>query len=240
MPFNMKTTPHRLAIALALAVTALPAMAARPLITDDARIVDPKSCQVESWVQFHPGGSERWAIPACNPTGNWELALGGSVARNDENKLELNNVQMQAKTLLKPLETNGYGVALTLGAVHQPNAEEKKMFGNVFVNLPVSLSFADDRFVLHLNAGASHERQEHRNRMTWGVGSETQLTSNIYLIAETFGQNKGKPSYQTGFRFWIVRDRVQVDTTYGNTFGQGTGNRFFSIGLRLLSPAFLP
>ena len=27
------------------------AEAARPMITDDARIVDPKSCQVEAWVR---------------------------------------------------------------------------------------------------------------------------------------------------------------------------------------------
>jgi hypothetical protein len=27
------------------------AEAARPMLTDDARIVDPKSCQLESWVR---------------------------------------------------------------------------------------------------------------------------------------------------------------------------------------------
>ncbi|TDF65559.1 hypothetical protein E1J61_13435 [Cupriavidus sp. L7L] len=49
------------------------------------------------------------------------------------------------------------------------------------------------------------------------------------------------PSFRAGRRFWVVRDRVQVDTTYGNVFGGGTGERFFTIGLRLLlSPAFLP
>jgi len=62
----------------------------------------------------------------------------------------------------------------------------------------------------------------------------------VFLIAETFGANRGRPSFQGGFRFWVVQDRVQVDTTYGNVLGGGTGARFFTVGLRLLSPAFLP
>jgi len=37
-----------------------------------------------------------------------------------------------------------------------------------------------------------------------------------------------------------VPDRVQLDATYGNRNGGGTGERWFSIGLRLLSVPFLP
>ncbi len=46
-----------------------PAHAARPMYTDDARIVDPKSCQVESWIRFNRDSTEYWALPACNPLG---------------------------------------------------------------------------------------------------------------------------------------------------------------------------
>lgn len=235
---------HRLfvrlaAIAVLLAAASGPTYAARPLITDDARIVDPKSCQLESWMQFQSGGNEYWALPGCNFTGNLELTLGGSLQRVD-GALDATNVQFQAKTLLKPLETNGYGIALSGGAIHHPNAEQRKLFGNLYLNVPVSFSFADDRFVAHLNVGANRDTENDQTRMTWGVGTETQLHPRVYLVAETFGENRGKPSFQAGFRFWVVQDRVQVDTTYGNVFGGGTGERFFTIGLRLLSPAFLP
>lgn len=216
-----------------------PAMAARPLVTDDARLVDPKSCQLESWMQVQSGGNEFWALPGCNPTGNLELTLGGSMQRAD-GRLDASNIQFQGKTLLKPLESNGYGVALSVGVVHHPNADPKRVFGNVYVNVPVSVSFADDRFVLHVNAGGRRDTEDRLYRMTWGVGSETQLHPRVYLVAETFGENKGHPSFQAGLRFWLVKDRVQVDTTYGNVFGGGSGQRFFTIGLRLLSPAFLP
>ena len=56
----------------------------------------------------------------------------------------------------------------------------------------------------------------------------------------TFGQNAGKPFYQIGVRHWIVPNRVQIDTTYGNQIDSNMDERWFSIGLRLLSVPFLP
>lgn len=40
------------------------------MITDDARTVDAKACQVETWVKFNRDSTEYWALPACNFTGN--------------------------------------------------------------------------------------------------------------------------------------------------------------------------
>ena len=57
------------AFAIALAVPVV-AHAARPMVTDDARIVDAKACQLESWVRHDPDSTQLWALPACNPTGN--------------------------------------------------------------------------------------------------------------------------------------------------------------------------
>ncbi len=233
----MSIKPY-LAIGAILGAFSLPATAARPLITDDARIVDPDSCQLESWMQFQSGGNETWALPGCNPSGNLEITLGGSTHRLD-GRSELSNVQLQLKTLLKPLEANGSGVALTLGALNHPQAQNRKLFGNLYLNVPVSFSFADDRFVTHINIGASRDTELKQSRLTWGLGTETELHPRVHLIAETFGQNRGRPSYQAGLRFWIVKDRIQLDTTYGNAFGRGTEERFFTIGIRLLSPPFL-
>ena len=75
-----KAVPAALALTLALTfVLRLPtAHAARPLITDDARLVDAKACQVESWVRTNKDSKEYWALPACNFTGNLELTFGGA------------------------------------------------------------------------------------------------------------------------------------------------------------------
>jgi hypothetical protein len=38
----------------------------------------------------------------------------------------------------------------------------------------------------------------------------------------------------------VLPNRVQVDTTYGNRFANDSEERWFTIGLRLLSPPMLP
>jgi hypothetical protein len=56
------------------------------MITDDARIVDPKSCQIESWAQsFRGNATEYWALPGCNPLDWFELTIGGAY-RSEPNK----------------------------------------------------------------------------------------------------------------------------------------------------------
>ena len=51
--------------------------AARPFVTDDARIVDRDHCQLETFTKSQRtyAGSEFWFLPACNPWGA-ELTLG--------------------------------------------------------------------------------------------------------------------------------------------------------------------
>lgn len=85
------------------------AHAARPFVTDDARIVDRGGCQIESYYkeQRTYQGSEFWFLPACNPFGV-ELTVGGNRIEGDDSAI------LQAKFLLRALEANGWGSALGL------------------------------------------------------------------------------------------------------------------------------
>jgi hypothetical protein len=217
--------------------------AARPMITDDARITDAKACQLETWVQSGRNSTEYWALPSCNFTGNLELTFGGARTRAD-GTTRTTDVMFQGKTLFKTLEPNGWSWGLAAGNARHPDTHiGSGPIGNLYAYVPASFSFRDDRVLLHTNLGWLRDKGvgHHRHRMTWGIGSEAQLTERTWLIAETFGQGQGRPFFQAGFRYWLKQDRIQVDTTYGNRFGSGnTEERWFSIGLRLLSPAFLP
>ena len=96
----------RLAIvALSTFLAAPGAHAARPMITDDARITDPQGCQLETWVQLRQNAREFWALPACNPGGNFELTIGGAFA-NADGSAHSGAVVIQGKTLFKNVETN--------------------------------------------------------------------------------------------------------------------------------------
>ena len=206
--------------------------AARPMITDDARLTDAGACQVETWAHLHDKQREWWALPACNPGGNLELTLGGALARTD-GRAESGATVAQLKTLFRPLETNGYGIGLAVGHSTQPGNSHS---GNAYFYVPASFSFLDDRLVVHTNLGYTREREHKETRLTWGVGNEWQMHGNTWLIAESYGQDKGNPFIQLGIRHWIVPGHVQIDTTYGNQLGHLGTQRWFSVGLRLISP----
>ena len=213
---------------------ALNAHAARPFVTDDARIVDPGGYQIES---FHKrqnrfGENEFWFLPAMNPGGRVELTLGGmrvdSTLPGDSHTLIA-----QAKTLLKPLETNGTGYALTLGVARVSPFQASRVT-NPYLNGIGSFSFHGDRVVVHANLGAQRDRLAGLTRGTWGLGSELVLAPRLIAIAESYGQRGEKPTLHVGLRFWLMPNRVQLDGTFGHQNSGLTRRDFHSVGLRIL------
>lgn len=215
------------------------AYAARPMQTDDARIVDEKACQLETWVRSGPQNHQFWALPGCNPTGNLEITVGGARTRNDGDPNQLSDRVFQAKTLFRTLQPNDWAWGLAVGLNPHPNLPRTER-NDVYAYIPFTRSFNDDRTLLHLNAGALRIKSENRQVLTWGVGVEQQITRDTWLMGESFGRNEGRPYYQLGIRHWLIRDHVQLDMTYGNRLDNPAEERWFSIGLRLLSLPFLP
>jgi len=217
----------RLAVLLATLAAAPAAEAARPFVTDDARVVDKDGCQVETFVkkQRRFDEDEFWFLPACNP---WGVELtAGYIRLNSTPAGDSHTTVLQAKTLLKTLESNGAGFALTLGML-------AGTANSPYVNGIGSFSFADDRVVLHANLGALRDNVAHVSRGTWGAGAEVLLMApRLYAILESYGQRGEKPTLHTGLRIWIVPNQVQVDTTIGQQ-NSSPERRFGSIGLRIL------
>ncbi len=216
-----------------------PAWAARPMITDDARIVDAKSCQLESWVKNNrQGGTEYWALPACNFTGNLEFTVGGALT-DDAASHQISDQVVQIKTLFRTLQPGGWGAGLASGINRHP---ELPGGNDWYAYVPISFSFGNDALVLHTNTGWKKDQISRRAAFTWGLGSELAINKRNWLIAETFGNSESRPYYQLGIRHWIVPNRVQIDATLGNRLGTGAGDaeQWLSIGLRLLSLPFLP
>lgn len=243
LPAWRRPTNHAALRALPIALAAILALAsclvhaARPMITDDASIVDPKSCQFEGWTMKKRASTGYWGAPACNFSGNLELSVGGARA-HDATGTRATDALIQGKTLLEPLETNGWGVGLAIGA--QRHLRSARGGADWYVNVPASFSFRDDRFLLHANLGWLREQETRHHHLTWGLGSETRLGGGTTLIAETFGQNQGRPLFQIGLSQSIVPGRAQIFAAYGNRMGGGTQERWFSIGVRLLTMPFLP
>lgn len=231
--------PAAVLIAAWMALTSPVTQGARPMMTDDARLVDPKACQVESWVRTNKGSREYWALPACNFTGNLELTLGGAQTRSATGS-DTTDIVFQGKTLFKPLDTNGYGIGFAAGYAAHPAAHaDRQLLGDPYFYVPMSFSFRNDDLVIHSNLGALRSREKQAIKPTWGLGAEWRLNQQLFLIGEAFGQSDGRPSAQAGVRFWIVPNHIQIDATYGNRLESADNRRWFSLGLRLISLPFL-
>lgn len=223
-----------------LCLTAGNALAARPMVTDDARLVDAGGCQLEGWVRRNADDMEIWALPACNLTGNLELTLGGALGRDDTGT-HTNDVVFQGKTLFRPLEADSWGVGLAVGNVRHPAiSTDRNLVGDLYAYVPISFALDQERQFLHVNLGWLHERDRHTHRATWGLGSETRLSERTWLIAELYGQNGARPFFQVGLRYWLLPGLLQIDSTMGNRPGGPPDEHWLSLGLRLLSPPLLP
>lgn len=128
------------AVWLLFAVASAPASprwAARPFVTDDARVVDPGACQLEAWTQQGPDGDQYWALPACNPTGWLELTAGTGVlsdAAGDRSPV----VQLQGKTLFRALTPGGVGVGVAIGGmINGGELAQEDELGSVYAYVPI-------------------------------------------------------------------------------------------------------
>ena len=214
------------------------AEAARPMLTDDARIVDPKSCQLESWVRDSKHVTEYWALPACNVGENLEVTIGGSL-EGENGHSSFANELYQIKSILQPIALNQTGFSIVLGNGRDPKRVMNKVIQDWYLNVPISYPY-NDRLVIHTNLGVTHFTEEHKEKMNWGLSSEYNYNELIDLISEVFNQSSNSTFFQFGLRYWLIKNRAQIDTTYMNSFNRFGEDQSFSVGLRLLSLPFLP
>ncbi|MDM7322228.1 MAG: hypothetical protein P3W87_002875 [Gammaproteobacteria bacterium] len=210
------------------------AFAARPMITDDARVVDTGACQLETWFKGQQGSDEYWAVPACSPTDWLEITAGaGFLLKEGVLRTSGDSALLQVKTLLKRLPDSGpgWGVGWVVGSLSREH-EPSDLLGSYYTYTPISLTLGEE-VILHINPGWLHERNPGRSAFTWGMGTEINLAPRLQAIAETFGEEGAGNYYQGGLRLWIVPDHIQLDTTYGNRFSGGEG--WWTVGLRLIS-----
>jgi hypothetical protein len=222
-----------------VSISSIASFAWHPMITDDASIVDDKTCQMESWMDRNSDDATYWILSACNFTGNFELTVGGAwthKARSTQNA----QVELQGKTNFKPLETNGWGLGLATGALWHPKDDSSHRAYELYAYVPASFSFQDDRILVHGNLGWSRDSADRLNHLQWGAATEVEVIKPLSVFTEVFGKEQGHPSFQFGFWYWIVPQRMQVNAAYGNRFGTPAGGYWYSVGLSLFSTPFLP
>lgn len=211
--------------------------AARPMVTDDARVVDKHSCQLETWGLYSKEVAEFWAVPGCNMFWNLEISLGGMMSNapidGKEEKFGTQQIVMGAKKIFNDLETEGYSYGIVLGNAY--NLLYSTYRNDYYLYLPVSLSFFDNTLLFHSNFGYKLKRNENEPHIYHiGLGLERQITQRFWILGEWLYERTEPTKFQVGLRIWLLQDKIQLDGTYGNAFNGGQS--WVSLGLRFLGP----
>ena len=224
----------QLCLALAAALAGADARAARPMVVDDARIVDAGACQLETWRRFNRDSQENWALPGCNPTGNIEFTLGSAELPVDDLGVRsyTRTVQMQGKTLFRQLETNGYSYGLAVGGIVRSRGAADQV-PNYFAYMPFTRSLLDDRMFIHANLGVQRSGELPVNSLTWGIGTDRHHVR-VFLMVETYGDKSSSQSYRRGAFWWCP---IACKSTPPSHPGRRLRRQPLDIaGLRLLNP----
>lgn len=219
---------------LAITIISTHVYGARPFVTDDARLTTAGSCQIETWTRSYASSLETWALPACNPKGNLEFTVGGGHAYFDSSTTSNSTDYVyQAKTLFQKLDEHTTGIGLAIGTIHHPSIQVgPNQHGNQYAFIPISIPLLDDRLIMHLNPGILRDKASQETRKTWGIGFEFNASQRWMLIAESFGDTSTGSYWQSGVRFAIIPNLLQVDTTAGKKYSGNSETQWISFGLR--------
>lgn len=239
----MRWRRHAAVVAMLLiSAAASPASShAQQYITDDAAVTEFRACQLQMW----HGERTSWVMPVCTPVRNLELSLGFIGVWEDGLDGHFEYV-LQAKTLLKRLTTDGWGAGFVAGVGRDPAlATTAPPQTSYYAYVPVSVSLAGDRVVLHQNTGIIVQSAARSDRLgvTWAARTEFALRRDRLLgVAEVYGAEgraPAPPEYQIGVRAFPRPGRVQLDLSYGGLLRTGRRAQGWTLGLALVTPPFL-
>jgi hypothetical protein len=185
---------------------------------DDATIVDPHQCQLETWADAYRGGRASWHLgPACR-VGDWELGINAD-RFGVPGEAQSHTISPQGKWVM-PLATNlSTGISLT------PIWTEGR-FSSFQPLVPVTWQ-PDSQLLVHLNAGRDIPRHG-RGRNLAGAAMEWTPRGPWSFVAERFNDVVGRAA-RIGTR-WQPNPFFNIDVSRAHALGDARGG-WWTIGV---------
>jgi hypothetical protein len=201
-------------------------------IVDDSEVVDPGTCQLETWLtgyDYVGGGGYANATNTCTLASLPRLEFGlqfqhlwyGDVIGSDQllgPALKVNLIPQDAGV--------GLGLAFN-GGVNMATGEFE--IGTLIVPISIPLN---DKTRINLNAGWQFIRiAESRNGFFYGAQIESKIGwEEISLMLEVFGREPGFTGAQMGLRWRPNDGPLEFDLLAGSFFDAVNG-KFFTVGI---------
>jgi hypothetical protein len=226
-----------------IVLSAVPALAVRPFITDDARVVGRHQAQMETWMRGDRHALQHWALTSFGPIAPLEVTIGAVHGLTFQNgsRYSIAGPLLQAKYLIRRPETNSWpGIAVSGGAFAPVGNGGFKVHGwDSFGYVAVTESLAEgDAVLIHGNAGVVNSHNG--RKATWGAGTQVRVRGGFHIVSEIFSGDPYAESsgiaFQGGFRHFFS-EYIQVDATIGSGMsGQPRLPVWGTVGLRMVTP----
>lgn len=222
-----------------LAFCSSPVRAGAPLVTDDAAIVDAKSCQFEAWIDASRSARGYWFVPACNVSGNLELSIG-LAAINPDDAASSRQVSLQAKTVVGQGGNGFWSVGAVAGFVRDsataaPDASSSSYYGKALLSL-----YFTETLEIDVNLGAS-DAFGAGTTVVGGAAIQYEFVPRTTFLAEVFRDERGPGKFQVGARYAFDSTPIEAYVSYGGRLGSAAGDTWWVIaGLRIYTAPFLP
>ncbi len=226
----------RLYLALPLlALLATSAHAGRPLVTEDAGVLDRGDCEWEpvagrSTAQGSPAETTLSTQIGCGAGMSSQLAVALGQSRSaGQTSLGLS---LGAKTQLIDGGESGSSLTLAYGAAWARDANG----GNGFrlelgsVNLVSSTPLAEG-WTGHVNLGRAYYREDRVTRTTWALALENDFNETVGWGAEAFGESGSRPWLGVGLR-WDATETLNINLSYAQHAGAEQA-RMVTLGAKL-------
>lgn len=205
--------------------TPLISQAGRPLQTEDAGILEAKTCEVE-------GATARARVAGAPTLRDSALQLGCGVGFNSQVALAVSTasdgtdrergIRLGGKTEIWSAGGDN-GAALTLAwDVDRARAGSGGGWKTAGVDARAVVSIPAGPLTWHLNVGHERDTQARSSTNAWGVALEHEGYGPLAPMAELFGNDREAPWWNLGLRYTIAKDKAYIDMSYGRQMTGGT------------------
>lgn len=218
---DFRSLPAPLFVFAALLLTP-DAHAGRPLQTEDAGILEARSCEVEGATQrlrpsAAPRSSENSLQLACGVGASSQLAVAAS--GTSSTGISDKGLRLGGKTELWSAGKDGAALTLAWGASALKASGASWQRDGVEVRAVASIPAAGLNW--HVNLGHERDLQARSSTTAWGLAAEHPGAGTVAPMAELFGNDREAPWWNLGLRWTLREDRVFVDVSYGRQISRG-------------------
>lgn len=218
-----------IAVAMLMFLSSLPAMAARPLASEDAGANPPGQCHIEAWVDWSDGARGQHLAPACGLVDGLELVLEWIDTSPENEQAEGRGLALRWAPEWLGLGDWRFGTKVSVAdeKTHPESTGWRQKDAAVMAMATYAMS---PEWTLHLNLGRQRDKIEGTSGNTYAAALTWAPHARWLVFAEVLGENRAAASQGAGVRWWALPEQLAFEVTASRT-NATADSRTWGVGL---------